>query len=159
MERSFPPARDLDDARSLQRDLAEVFASPQRRSDAEKLDEVRRLCGLARIVVDDEFCHACLQEIERYAESFFIADDENVHWAWHTPARYARLRALLLRLVNAFGIRLTCLRIRMHSAELSEQIRSTARQVPAPSRIRPTDLDAVKRCAAASRPVPVSPTG
>jgi hypothetical protein len=139
MERRLPSAHDLEDARSLQSDLAAVLRSAQDRSDAEILDDVRRVCQLARITVDDEPWRVCTQNIERHAECFFVVDD-NVSWAWHTPARYARLRSLLLRLVDALATRLTHLENCRRWAD-----RST------PRRPRPAT-----RFAAAGRPLPGS---
>jgi hypothetical protein len=129
MARSEPSTRELEDALSLQRDLAEAFALAPERSDAESLDEIRRLCELARITVNDGPCHDFLRLIERHAEGFFVTDD-NVHWDWHTPGRYAKLRALLIRLVSALGLRVCCLQIRQRSAEVSERTRRAALKLP-----------------------------
>lgn len=111
MDPSAPSAQDLADARTLQEDLLEVFALSRNRSDAESLEEIRHLCQLARIAIEDPQCEAYLLQIERYAERFFVADDA-VDWAWHTPARYGALRALLLHLIHAFGFRLKYLELR-----------------------------------------------
>jgi hypothetical protein len=144
MDRNPPSARDLHDALSLQQDLLEVFASPQPRPDAESLDEVRRICALALITIDDAQSHAYLDQLERHAESFFIADDR-VDWAWHTAERFAKLRDLLLRLVRGLGLRLNYLRLR--STEISRE------------HDRHADRRQVRRFAAAAGRAPYSRQG
>jgi hypothetical protein len=127
-----PSERELDDARTLQRDLADAFTAAQHPSDADCLDEVRRICELTRIAINDEQCHAILQQIERYAECFFLTDDE-IPWTWHTSEAYAGLRGLLQRLAKALELRLTCLEARRRSLEVSGS-NEVARPRPATAR-------------------------
>ena len=112
-------SRDIDDARSLGSDLIEIFTFPQRgQSDADTLEEVRRICQIAAIAIDDSRCHAQLRDLERFAGYFFLSDDQEVCWAWHTACGHARLRGLILRLLRVFELRLRYLRTYARSADV-----------------------------------------
>lgn len=114
----------------LTRDLTDLLASPPgEASEAEKLDEVFRLCEMARITIDDRACHACLEQLEHYAKCFFAADDD-VCWEWHTADQYAKLRGLLLQQLDWFGRRLDFLEIRSRSDQLAKAAQSAPGGLP-----------------------------
>jgi len=118
MDLAEPSDRDLEDARILQQDLVEIFTTPRASSDADRLDEANRICQMLRIAIEDQPCHSCLRQIERYSAEFFVTTDD-VGWTWHTPTGYAKLHGVLLRLVKAVGLRLTYLNARRRSSEVS----------------------------------------
>jgi hypothetical protein len=93
--------RDIEDARSLHRELRALFDSSQPEADGEqKLAQVRRLC--ASIGLDDAYLREALRAVENYAVYYFRGEDQDAH----SGTRRSRLRALILTLVEALQTRL-----------------------------------------------------
>lgn len=152
MDLGEPSDRDIADTRSLQRDLKDLLTEPERgmSDDVERMEDIRRVCLLARLTLQDQACHRYLRELERYAECFLLVED-NPCWEWHTAKRYEKLRSMLSRLLRAFEIRLDCLVMRKRSVEIIAQIGSTQKW------LLPARTPALQQHAAARRsraPVP-----
>ena len=93
--------RDIEDARSLHRELRALFDSSQPGADGEqKLAQIRRLC--AAIGIDDAYLRDALRAVENYAVYYFRGEAQDAH----SGTRHSRLRALILTLLEALQTRL-----------------------------------------------------
>lgn len=99
-------SHDIVDARSLCRDLRDLFESLEPgQDDAANLEEVQRLCEMALLTIDDSFCQKQMREVERYA-SYLFSSIERPHWDRGATPGAVFLRELILRILAAFDRRL-----------------------------------------------------
>ena len=100
--------RTIEDARSVCQDLRTLFED-ESGSREETLEEVERVCEIARLVIDDRRCRDEIGQVERYARYLLSGD----HRRWECGAKPGAvfLRELILELLRAVDIRLAGLAV------------------------------------------------
>ncbi len=88
--------RTIEDARSVCRDLREIFV--ERNFPEGTLEEVQRLCGIARLVIDDRYCEYELQLVERYASH--LLQGNTAQWGTGPIPGDVYLRELIIELLT-----------------------------------------------------------
>ena len=119
--------RDTEDARSVCRDLQAVFGEGDDFSQLE-LEEVKRLCLIAHLIIHDTYCQHVLCEIERYSEQLVSGDLHIGTQSIYDLSCEVRMRELIRTLIKVVDQRLgtEALHRRARSARLRA---STARRV------------------------------
>lgn len=106
------PERTIEDARSVCRDLSEIFAQDGDFSEG-TLEEVERLCEIARLFVGDLCCDRELHQVERYAGHLLAGD--TAQWAHGANPGDAYLRELIIELIKVVDRRLRLRALRARS--------------------------------------------
>ena len=104
--------RTIEDARSVCQDLRTLFEE-EGRSREETLEEVQRLCEIARLVMDDKRCQDEIGEVERYAG--YLLSGDHRRWARGSMPGVVFLRELIRDLLRAVDLRLASLAILQRS--------------------------------------------
>ena len=66
--------RDVDRARALHREIKQIFELRPTREDARMLEEVQRLCAMAKATLDDPYCKDMMRALGVCADCLFTAD-------------------------------------------------------------------------------------
>ena len=110
--------RKLHDARELQRDLRTVFSTHiPGEADEQALEDVRRLCALSALTIDDFGYHRELRELERYA-GYLLSEDGRRRWGSRGAGGVERLWDITKELLKALHRRLENLELRRQSARV-----------------------------------------
>ena len=122
--------RNIEDARSVCRDLQAIIDQQGNLSD-ETLEEVERLCVIARLIIDDIYCRRLLGRVERYAERLASGDVGVWVQGFEDVSGDVCMRHLIFTLLKVIDQRLgsEALHRRSASARLrASSIRRSARQ-------------------------------
>jgi hypothetical protein len=91
--------RDVDRARALHREIKQIFELRPIREDARALEEVQRLCELAKATLDDSYCKDMMRALGACADCLSTADNAGA-------GEYASIQALIQSLLAVFEGRL-----------------------------------------------------
>ena len=67
-------SRDVDRARALHGDIKLILASRAIEADARTLEDLQRLCGMAKATLDDPYCRDVMRAVAACAECLFAPD-------------------------------------------------------------------------------------
>jgi len=93
------PNRDVDRARALLRDIRQILELRPLREDARTLEEVQRLCAMAKATLDDPYCKDMMRALAACADRLFGADQAEAD-------ETASIQALIQSLLAVFEGRL-----------------------------------------------------
>jgi hypothetical protein len=110
-------SRDVDRARALHGEIKLIFASRTIEADARSLEDVQRLCGMAKATLDDPYGRDVMRAVAACAECLFAPDAAE-------KSEDASVQALIQSLLAVFENRLRELECTRRPADVETDART-----------------------------------
>ena len=110
-------SRDVDRARALHGEIKLIFESRTIEADARTLEDVQRLCGMAKATLDDPHSRDVMRAVAACAEYLFAPDTTE-------ESEDASMQKLIQSLLAVFGNRLQELECARRPADIETDART-----------------------------------
>jgi hypothetical protein len=110
-------SRDVDRARALHGEIRLIFESRPIEADARTLEEVQRLCGMAKATLDDPYSRDVMRAVAACADCLFAPDTTE-------KSENASVQALIQSLLAVFESRLRELESARRPADVETDART-----------------------------------
>ena len=110
-------SRDVDRARALHGEIKLILACRNVEADARTLEDVQRLCAMAKATLDDPYSRDVMRAVAACAESLFAPDTTG-------QSEDASMQALIQSLLAVFEHRLQALESSRRPADLETDART-----------------------------------